>query len=67
MVKTKYDRMFNRKNQDILSSHYKKVVDHEGDLAKVDDGDEFLTIKRVDHELEDFSEVCVSLLKMSLR
>ncbi|ODV92356.1 hypothetical protein CANCADRAFT_85610 [Tortispora caseinolytica NRRL Y-17796] len=34
--KTKYDRMFNRVNQDILSEHYNKVVEHE-DLSDSDD------------------------------
>ncbi|GAA5843528.1 hypothetical protein JCM5353_005445 [Sporobolomyces roseus] len=65
-VKTKYDRMFNRKSQTILSDHYTKLIDHssdddnEGDDAKegklvggddVDDNDEFITIKRRDHDL----------------
>ncbi|CEP08575.1 hypothetical protein [Parasitella parasitica] len=57
--KTKYDRMFQRKNQDILSEHYNKLVDYEGDKIKLDGGlgdddddEDFLTIQRADHALE---------------
>ena len=56
--KTKYDRMFQRKNQDILSEHYNKLVDYEGDKIKLDGGlgedddEDFLTIQRADHTLE---------------
>ncbi|KAM0276936.1 hypothetical protein ACHAQH_006221 [Verticillium albo-atrum] len=42
-VKTKYDRMFERTNQDVLSGHYSKVL---GD-ADDDDADDFLAVKRV--------------------
>jgi len=43
--------MFERKNQNILSKHYSKLISHDGasDLE-----DEFITLKRADHELEDF-------------
>ncbi|KAI9308591.1 P-loop containing nucleoside triphosphate hydrolase protein [Cunninghamella echinulata] len=54
-AKTKYDRMFQRKNQDILSEHYHKLVDYEGDKMDEDD-DEFMTLGRVDHELESDSD-----------
>ncbi len=56
-VRTKYDRMFERKNQSILSEHYSKLIDHEGngDLFGSDDDNgsdsEFMTLKRADHEL----------------
>ncbi|KAI9275980.1 P-loop containing nucleoside triphosphate hydrolase protein [Sporodiniella umbellata] len=53
--KTKYDRMFKRKNQDILSEHYSKLVDYEGDklhMDEEDDDEEFMTITRKDHALE---------------
>ncbi|KAI0372411.1 DEAD-domain-containing protein [Pilatotrama ljubarskyi] len=50
-VRTKYDRMFERKNQNILSEHYNKLVDHS---ANADDSeDDFITLKRADHDLED--------------
>ncbi|KAL1948548.1 hypothetical protein VTO73DRAFT_12623 [Trametes versicolor] len=47
-VRTKYDRMFERKNQNILSEHYSKLVDHDAE----DSDDDFITLKRADHELE---------------
>ncbi|KAG1737558.1 DEAD-domain-containing protein [Suillus paluster] len=49
-VRTKYDRMFERKNQNILSAHYSKLVDH-GDA--VDDEEDFITLKRSNHDLSD--------------
>jgi len=42
--------MFERKNQNILSSHYSKLIDH-GDA--VDEDDEFITLKRANHDLSD--------------
>ncbi|KAL1748300.1 P-loop containing nucleoside triphosphate hydrolase protein [Schizophyllum fasciatum] len=48
-VRTKYDRMFERKNQDILSSHYSKMV--ERDDAGSDSDDDFITLARADHDL----------------
>ncbi|KAH7143766.1 P-loop containing nucleoside triphosphate hydrolase protein [Dactylonectria macrodidyma] len=46
-VRTKYDRMFERTNQDVLSSHYSKLV-LDGDEKKNDDEeeDDFLSVKR---------------------
>lgn len=49
-VRTKYDRMFERTNQDVLSSHYSKLV-LDGDKAAKeggddDDDDDFLSVKR---------------------
>ena len=49
-VRTKYDRMFERKNQNILSKHYSKLISHDGASGSED---EFITLKRADHELED--------------
>ncbi|KAI0999252.1 ATP-dependent RNA helicase [Podosphaera aphanis] len=50
-VRTKYDRMFERRNQDVLSGHYSKMIakepsegDHPIDLEE--DGN-FLSVKRV--------------------
>jgi len=54
-VRTKYDRMFERKNQNILSAHYTKLIDHQTDRA-ADDDDEFITLARADHDLPDLSE-----------
>jgi ATP-dependent RNA helicase DDX10/DBP4 len=50
-VRTKYDRMFERKNQGILSEHYSKLVDHGVDDLDLDD--DFITLKRADHDLPD--------------
>ncbi|OAA76524.1 ATP-dependent RNA helicase DBP4 [Akanthomyces lecanii RCEF 1005] len=45
-VRTKYDKMFERTNQDVLSAHYSKMV-VDGDKAAGDDSDdEFLSVKR---------------------
>lgn len=49
-VKTKYDRMFQRKNQDILSEHYNKLVDFNDAIGKGEDED-FFTVNRVNHDL----------------
>lgn len=54
VVKTKYDRMFERKNQDILSEHYTKLIDDGTDKIQKppnttdgdDDAADFLSIKR---------------------
>lgn len=51
-VRTKYDRMFERKNQNVLSEHYTKLVDHSADLEN-DSDDDFITLKRADHDLPD--------------
>lgn len=42
--------MFERKNQNILSSHYSKLVDH-GDVP--DEDEDFITLKRSNHDLSD--------------
>ncbi|PVI02045.1 DEAD-domain-containing protein [Periconia macrospinosa] len=59
-VRTKYDRMFERQNQDVLADHYKKLVKDDDDdkntrdeddftgatgATKADD-DDFMTVKR---------------------
>lgn len=56
-VRTKYDRMFERKNQTILSDHYLNMT---GNKARGDGEDEsededggFMTVKRKDHELNE--------------
>ncbi|KAK6698915.1 ATP-dependent RNA helicase dbp4 [Fusarium graminearum] len=52
-VRTKYDKMFERTNQDVLSSHYNKLV-LDGD-DNDDDEEDFLSVKRVlrDDDLDD--------------
>lgn len=51
-VRTKYDRIFKRQNQNVLSDHYKKLSVAEQD----DDEDGFMTIKRRDHKIEERGE-----------
>ncbi|WEW57363.1 ATP-dependent RNA helicase dbp4 [Emydomyces testavorans] len=54
-VRTKYDRMFERRNQDVLTEHYTKLIRDEDDIdgdekdnpaADADEDDAFLSIKR---------------------
>ncbi|KAA1121232.1 ATP-dependent RNA helicase dbp4 [Puccinia graminis f. sp. tritici] len=56
-VRTKYDRMFQRQNQDILSQHYAKLVDRSEDAAEGrekgdEEEDDFIQLKRADHDLD---------------
>ena len=55
VAKTKYDRMFERRNQDIFADHYTKLIDgNENPRSKItadaDEDNEFLTIKRRIHD-----------------
>lgn len=46
--------MFQRKNQNVLSSHYNKLIESDGFGNNPDEAgsdDEFITLKRADHEL----------------
>lgn len=43
--------MFERKNQGILSEHYTKLVDHGSGDSDIED--DFITLKRADHDLPD--------------
>ncbi|KAL8731208.1 MAG: hypothetical protein Q9181_004385 [Wetmoreana brouardii] len=56
-TRTKYDRMFERQNQDIFSEHYTKLIDDPNDdrtsrqlpsneEAELDDDQDFLSVKR---------------------
>ncbi|KAL1987470.1 hypothetical protein VTN96DRAFT_3852 [Rasamsonia emersonii] len=55
-VRTKYDRMFERRNQDVLADHYSKLINDDGtaiatgqangDTQDADADDEFLSVKR---------------------
>ncbi|OJJ44989.1 hypothetical protein ASPZODRAFT_153310 [Penicilliopsis zonata CBS 506.65] len=55
-VRTKYDRMFERRNQNVLADHYSKLINDDGTIVDTpdenDDGegsgdeDDFLTVKR---------------------
>ncbi|KAJ6444932.1 ATP-dependent RNA helicase DBP4 [Purpureocillium lavendulum] len=45
-VRTKYDKMFERQNQDVLSSHYSKLVLDGANPQDDSDDDDFLNVKR---------------------
>ncbi|KAH3899346.1 RNA-dependent ATPase HCA4 SCDLUD_004786 [Saccharomycodes ludwigii] len=49
-TKTKYDKMFNRKNQSVLSEHYLNITKSSADH---DEDEDFMTVKRHDHELKE--------------
>lgn len=49
-VRTKYDRMFERKNQSVLTSHYTAMISHDDGA---DGDDDFLKIEKRDHTLND--------------
>ena len=50
-VRTKYDRMFERKNQNVLSEHYSKLIEEDVE-AQSDSSDDFIRLKRADHDLD---------------
>ncbi|KAK7205356.1 ATP-dependent RNA helicase DBP4 [Myxozyma melibiosi] len=54
-VRTKYDRMFERQNQGVLSQHYMNMIKDEagGEDGDGDDDGEFMSVKRFDHRLSD--------------
>lgn len=48
-VRTRYDRMFERRNQDVLAGHYSKLINDDGTHADAGgdaDDDDFLPVKR---------------------
>lgn len=53
-VRTKYDRMFERRNQDVLADHYSKLINDDGTMVDqgngisgdADEDENFLTVKR---------------------
>jgi ATP-dependent RNA helicase DDX10/DBP4 len=48
--------MFERKNQNILSEHYSKLIDHGPiDGSSLSDSEDFITLKRADHGLAHYS------------
>lgn len=69
-VRTKYDKMFERKNQDVLSEHYMQInagLNDDKDIE--DDDDEFLTIKHRDDELKtsDLPELAINTSKRAMK
>ncbi|KAG9035064.1 ATP-dependent RNA helicase dbp4 [Tulasnella sp. JGI-2019a] len=66
-VRTKYDRMFERKNQNILSEHYTKLIDAGNDDEGGDGDDDFVTLKRADHDLKNIPDIDPITTDMSRR
>lgn len=56
-VRTKYDRMFDRKNQTVLSEHYLNMtgtqIRSDDDEEKEEEEDDFMQMKRHDHQLNE--------------
>ncbi|SCU86699.1 LAME_0D07294g1_1 [Lachancea meyersii CBS 8951] len=48
--RTKIDKMFDRKNQTVLSEHYLNITKAKADAEEEDD---FITVKRHDHQLQE--------------
>ena len=51
VVRTKYDRMFERRNQDVLADHYVKMINSDDELetnvhGDADEDNDFLAVKR---------------------
>lgn len=61
-VRTKYDKMFQRQNQDVLSKHYLDLNNElKGEVS--DDDDDFLKVKRKDAEITDLPELAINTSK----
>lgn len=64
VARTKYDRMFERTNQDVFADHYMKLIDDNENPrsehnADADEANDFLTVKRRindDYSMDDGSE-----------
>lgn len=54
-VRTKYDRMFERQNQTVLSEHYLGLTGNKKSSKDddEDDDDDFMMVKRADHEIRE--------------
>lgn len=66
-IRTKYDKMFERKNQDVLSEHYLQLNSGLKDDNSDDDDDDgdFLTVKRKDNDIQmsDLPELAINSSK----
>lgn len=52
-VRTKYDRMFERQNNNVLSEHYLNITKESKKKQEEEDDDDFMRVKRTDHELRE--------------
>ncbi|QPG76813.1 hypothetical protein FOA43_004207 [Brettanomyces nanus] len=62
-VRTKYDKMFERKNQSVLSEHYLQMTKGDDD----DDTDDFLTVRRNVDEVDESELPPLELINTSKR
>lgn len=65
VVKKTVERMFGRKNQDVLSEHYSKLRASSDDEESEDEG--LLQVKRKDHEIDEESIPVPKAAKLSRR
>lgn len=64
--RTKYDRMFERKNQTVLSENYLNLTGNNAkDAASEDEEDDFMTVKRHNHDIkeEDLPDLSIPVSK----
>lgn len=68
-VRTKYDKMFERKNQNVLSDHYMKLNAELNADDSGDEDDDFLKVKRTDADVktEELPELDVNTSKRSMK
>ena len=48
--------MFRKKNLTVLSDHYAKLIHRDGSESE-ESNEEFMTMKRKDHDIEELNEV----------
>jgi len=58
--------MFARKNTEVLSEHYAKLRANEEDESGAEDADDFMKIKRKDHDIDDSKEGPLPLSRRDL-
>ena len=68
-VRTKYDKMFERKNQNVLSDHYMKLNAELNADDSGDEDDDFLKVKRTDADVktEELPELDVNTSKRAMK
>lgn len=68
-VRTKYDKMFERKNQNVLSDHYMKLNAELNADNSGDEDDDFLKVKRTDADVktEELPELDVNTSKRAMK
>lgn len=62
--RSKIDKMFQRKNLTVLSDHYSKLIEQDEEAESEAEQEEFLTLKRVDHDIDDLPKVRLKVLNI---